>query len=312
MRHPNWEDVRTVGSIQLLTKASYLSLLIVPILAAIWPHPESFVVSSMEPLFTAAAENEQQTPLEPVLGEMHAEHTRIYKLPAVYVWAFMAALMVVTGHFVYQLGAPQIVKTSSRLEYVDKQKADYLKQETSTLLDWDYPLRNDIGKKKIEEIARKHKKLAIGLLHKRKHKRSVGAQTDHTSDGEFRPLSSYQSRDLFNLLHTLHYYLNKTSELTPKTPEDSYETRDIIDVLKSIEDYLGNRGKDDLEVEPRQRRPVNTLQVELVAQIVYSDQASRNKIWIYTAIALYFIALAFVIAIITSQTISVWSAAFGS
>jgi len=84
---PDWQFVRSLGELQILTRASYAMLVVVPILAGIW------------------------TALPPEVSSSHF-------LPHSWVFAFLAALAVTVGQVLYQLQGPQIVRRSTLEDYV--------------------------------------------------------------------------------------------------------------------------------------------------------------------------------------------------
>ena len=76
---PDWRFVRSLGELQIVTRASYAMLVIVPMLAGVW----------------------NALPL----GEPQSRY-----LPLSWVLAFFAALAVTLGQIIYQLRAPEIIR----------------------------------------------------------------------------------------------------------------------------------------------------------------------------------------------------------
>ena len=89
-KYLNWGKVKTFGDLKLLTKASYLILLFVPLLAGFWP-----ILQNITPL--------------------------ISDLPSVWSWIFFAALAVILGHLIYEAFTPENIKNLSRDEFATNQ-----------------------------------------------------------------------------------------------------------------------------------------------------------------------------------------------
>jgi hypothetical protein len=100
----DWRFVRSLGELQILTRVSYATLVIVPILAGVW------------------------TTLP--LGEPASRY-----LPHSWVFAFFAALAVTLGQVIYQLRAPEIVRHSTLDQYVRDATRQYADQPTSERLE---------------------------------------------------------------------------------------------------------------------------------------------------------------------------------
>jgi hypothetical protein len=99
----DWRFVR-LGELQTLTRASYLMLPVVPILAGVW---------------TALP-----------LGE-----PRSHYLPHSWVLAFLAALAVTLGQVIYQMRAPEVVRRSTLSEFVRQSRNDYADQPSRDRLE---------------------------------------------------------------------------------------------------------------------------------------------------------------------------------
>jgi hypothetical protein len=94
---PEWRFARALGELQILTRASYAMLAVVPLLAGVWI----------------------------VLPFDKTAH-----LPRSWVLAFFAALAVTVGHIIYQLFSPEIVRISSLETYMRDARREYLEQPT--------------------------------------------------------------------------------------------------------------------------------------------------------------------------------------
>lgn len=151
----NWQKVRTLGELQVLTKASYLVLVLVPILAGLWPGVKIFVnqynqaVTDSRAALEFASErlNSEAMALDfalvsdtdkykvkvaekayTILDNLKNQVDRIIEdyslktieknaLPMVWAEAFLASLLVLFAHLIYQAMAPEIVRQSSIQQY---------------------------------------------------------------------------------------------------------------------------------------------------------------------------------------------------
>ena len=84
----NWENIKILGHLKLLTRASYLLLIFVPILAGIWS-----VIARIPG------------------GEFNT------LMPSVWGWSFIAALSVIIGHLIYEVCSPIEIKRHSKEEF---------------------------------------------------------------------------------------------------------------------------------------------------------------------------------------------------
>jgi uncharacterized protein YjbI with pentapeptide repeats len=103
----NWMNVRVFGAIHLLTKASYVSLLVVPILAGGWPVVHAF--------FTAAN--------QAGISGRHQPPDLPYSLAA----AFFAALSVAFGHLLYEVYADPLLKRTTLAGFKREKWQDFNK-----------------------------------------------------------------------------------------------------------------------------------------------------------------------------------------
>lgn len=166
----SWLGVRTVGNLQLLTRASYYSLLIVPLIAGVWPFIRNTINQYNQTVETSAQKviesaNELEESIqqliragEPVglsqalireelsstsdslreIGENFTYLLHDTNMPASFALAFFAALFVAVGHLLFQLFCPEQVKKSNQAEYVESQlSADKVRTEFSLLEDID-------------------------------------------------------------------------------------------------------------------------------------------------------------------------------
>lgn len=142
-----WWQVRTFGELHLLTKATYLTLLLVPILAGLWPSINILVNSynqtienSVQQLDIASTRlgliikddgvltmkdpkvHEITTKLNEGISDLENEIAYIQiknsNLPSVWVLAFLASLSTLIAHTLYQLYCPEIIQRCSEKEYI--------------------------------------------------------------------------------------------------------------------------------------------------------------------------------------------------
>ena len=157
----NWERVRALGELQILTRASYATLIVVPVLAALWPavriaanrYNETLAAQRRE--IDVATERLQaatvQAPgdvgrIDVILEQMQTQIIRIREdyglppiedaaLPDVWVYAFFAALAVVFGHTVYQISAPAMVRQRDMQGHVDDAVRRYREDPSKSRLE---------------------------------------------------------------------------------------------------------------------------------------------------------------------------------
>lgn len=170
-----WQLVRGIGEVQLLTRASYIMLALVPVLAGIWPsvrlvidkHNETLKKTTSElqeisQRLSSEAEALKNLHLPDNLDRNSASHTIdefVYQvsklastvntkvsqlerfgtlspwLPVSWTLAFFAALGVTFGHLVYQTQAPEVVRKNSRDEYVSRKRQSFREQPREEDLD---------------------------------------------------------------------------------------------------------------------------------------------------------------------------------
>ena len=139
-----WQKVRSVGGLQILTKASYTMIALVPILAGVWQGVKVWAIQSKQEVSQAvkdldhATERRRAAASEPVAQELdqvravtHKLQALIdrgdfdHKLPSAWAMAFFAALFVVAGHFVYQVRCPELVAQKTPDKFADEQLAGF-------------------------------------------------------------------------------------------------------------------------------------------------------------------------------------------
>jgi hypothetical protein len=132
----NWRTVRAAGNLKVLTKASYVMLALVPILAGVWHGVKLWANQSREQVSHAVRDLDDRAARreETATGQAKHELERLRaatkklnavidrgeldpKLPSAWAVAFFAALCVVFGHLIYQIFAPELVQTQTAEQY---------------------------------------------------------------------------------------------------------------------------------------------------------------------------------------------------
>ncbi len=143
-----WGLVCNFGELQLLTRASYIMLILVPLLAGLWPSVTAVVnrynataetaverlnvASQKLTLYAKGAEkNLPQVPnisgtlselrddLDKIANSLRTRSIEAKELPDVWALSFIAALCAVIAQTIYQMAAPTIVRGASMREYIN-------------------------------------------------------------------------------------------------------------------------------------------------------------------------------------------------
>lgn len=167
----NWQNVRNIGELQVLTRASYLMLILVPVMAAIWPgirivlnnynqaitdaHYAMDIASEKLQIQVIRSEQiaesddgikhqlaeqvgEILSNLDGRLNEVIADYSlktiKKTSLPNVWVWTFLASLLVLLAHLVYQSRAPDIVRNYKLEEYAISRRNMYAENPSKGFL----------------------------------------------------------------------------------------------------------------------------------------------------------------------------------
>ena len=152
----NWKRVRSVGELSALTRISYYSLFVVPLLAGIWLPVQAWILSQNNTIESSAKNlqeikqllqdppcdlpkeawedhkellvgqldnlNQLFTPMIEKLGtsERLQEVTISSTMPTGWFLAFLAALAIWVGHAVYQIWAPELIRTQSENDLIER------------------------------------------------------------------------------------------------------------------------------------------------------------------------------------------------
>lgn len=148
----NWSDVRSFGALHLLTRASYVALIIIPILAALWPAVRGgfnsynqAVTQSKQALEYAAGKIEEQVVmakesiplisnslkelndnLKDIIDNYSLKVIENKKLPWLFGVTYLASVFVLVAHFIYQRFAPTLIQQFTRSEYQDRELRRYI------------------------------------------------------------------------------------------------------------------------------------------------------------------------------------------
>lgn len=144
-----WTKIRTFGELQILTKASYVMLIFVPLLAGLWPAIKSginryntaviearlsldgasdrleFIATTIEDSSGHLKEVSKilgslQERLDAIIEEYSLKAIQKDSLPTVWALSFLASLSVMIAHFIYQATAPPLIKRITVLDYVNE------------------------------------------------------------------------------------------------------------------------------------------------------------------------------------------------
>ena len=152
----DWRHIRGLGELQILTRASYLMLIVVPILAGLWPgvriaiNRYNEVITDARLAFQHASERLQaqaqqidyllnkyktdlgnneitnaainvihnvDSRLEHLLSDYSLKTIEQNTLPSVWALAFVASLIVILAHMFYQMWAPDLIRNTKIEEY---------------------------------------------------------------------------------------------------------------------------------------------------------------------------------------------------
>ena len=148
IRWVTWPFVASVGNLRILTKASYLSLVIVPLIAWCWPSIRGAindyndrVKGSIEILKEAevvseklnshsSVDTEELVALinNEILSIKESISRRVVKdanMPTTLLYAYLASLTIVIGHVIFEVKGPSLIKDESKEQFVQAKKKIY-------------------------------------------------------------------------------------------------------------------------------------------------------------------------------------------
>lgn len=154
-----WTKVRDLASLAVLTRVSFTTLVLVPLLAGCWPALRLLIkqynqaVDDANEAFKRASLDlsSASVPVDNIVGDLQARVKEIADhyslesipsadLPLVWVVAFFSALAAVIGQLVYQIRAPAEIRRLSLDEYVRQRVTAF--QGTGTDAKLNYALEN--------------------------------------------------------------------------------------------------------------------------------------------------------------------------
>jgi hypothetical protein len=321
----NWRLVRGLGQLQILTRASYILLVLVPLLVTLWPAVRVVVNQYNQAVGEAtrllhiavtdldrAVEKARLKAVELVdksggsppsaatdrvnqlldelgrlttrvaeVGERYAnDYTeRVIKTPML-PWslgaAFFSALLVVLGHLVYQLRAPEVVRLFTWDGFVSSRMEDFSKYPTDDALDRS---RQYLGTRLAQRLGKSDQYEFENIL-----VRLYGNNQDEREQ-QLRELPLSQLRSLIQWL--------ESGDLSP--PKD-YQ-REILDLARKV---VGAGPSDATQ---------NMTIVERGARAEYLRLADQNPFSIVLTTCLYGLAIWLIMLIIKVQASAVFVAA---
>lgn len=156
-----WAVVRNFGELLILSRASYLMLVLVPLLAGLWPSVTT-LVNQHNQIIEIATERldiasdkliiyhnkalefspnlilldksifSLKKELDSIKSRLNDRSIESKVLPRIWVLSFIASLCSVIAQVIYQISVPSIVKRSSEREYINKVIDDELKIQDNT------------------------------------------------------------------------------------------------------------------------------------------------------------------------------------
>ncbi|WP_297339282.1 hypothetical protein [Pseudophaeobacter sp.] len=162
----SWLGVRSFGNLEILTKASYASLVAVPIIAGVWPFIRN-ILNQYNAMVENAAETTRKSAthienkihslqlasesaslqISTIEGELRSISNHLAEIsqnftfmlhetnmPPSFALAFLASLCVAIGHLFYQAFCPQAVKEHDLSSYSDLKVNQYSMNSSEVLL----------------------------------------------------------------------------------------------------------------------------------------------------------------------------------
>lgn len=163
-----WSKVKTFGELKILTKASYLMILLVPILAGLWTNIAVFIekinidikeskvdiqnVRLQMQEYIVYLENDSTLIKESYVRELNnnlqeintqiEERTNILqknkddlkKLPFIWVVSFLSSIIILFAHLIYEIFAESLIKKNSKRDYQIKLKKEFEYSPSETML----------------------------------------------------------------------------------------------------------------------------------------------------------------------------------
>lgn len=320
----NWRIVRGIGGLTILTRASYLALFLVPLLAGSWPGVRTIVnqhnaaiEAATSAMYTAnlqlkdlmnqihiVANNTENSAVNQAISsaDKAADHLASTadqyaedferralespNLPEVFASTFFAALFVAVAHLIYQLGAPENVRSFTLGEFIKYRKRDYLDNKSSISLE---RARRYLGKPAGRRVTRSR------LYSMETFLRGIHRETD---EGKRMALHTLPVNEILELRESIR----KGMILGPTSLKE--------EVLKLTDEILDpSKRAQDKERAPEHTLSLETSEVELGARAEYLHLASRNIVWILLSVLLYGASTALIASVLARQSLLVWNEA---
>lgn len=171
----SWTKIRALGELQVLTKASYLLLIIVPLLAALWPGVKIVInqyntslhssISILEnsathlefeskriennllnqniPInFNSIAKNTKtiveqvEVQIEEIKKNILESSIKRNNLPSTWAFLFFSSLFIFIAHLIYQIFVPELIKEKNIDDYISFKKEEYAKNPSRKDLEY--------------------------------------------------------------------------------------------------------------------------------------------------------------------------------
>ena len=159
-----WTKIRTFGELQILTRASYIMLILVPLLAGVWPAVKSgineynglledskaalesasqqleFAVVTLEDIVISKERVEEITKsldfrINKIIDNYSEKAIEKHSLPSAWALGFFASLSVMIGHLIYQSLAPSLIKRATVHDYAREELRSFVEHPSNGQLD---------------------------------------------------------------------------------------------------------------------------------------------------------------------------------
>lgn len=319
----NWRIVRSIAELQILTRASYITLILVPLLAGLWPtvrlvfnqHNKAAIAATSalddsSNKFSKALSHTVSTielPSRPAdsqnieaIGSLLAETKRkiaafnsefgdqalsSIHVPRALAAAFLAALAIALAQTIYQIFAPETVRRMTLEEFVASQKDDYGKHPTpSAVHDARDTLRRLRGGASLR--LKYFKQRRRKNLNRREIEMQLYGKYGDDLDKFIRKLPPI---DLFEMRERYNIYPNRFPAGGSKI-EDIY-----LEVSREINPDLRKTLEDQVKMSI----------VSQAARQTYLEFSSKNRIATAITAAIYVVAIYMIFSIMVNQTMMV-------
>ena len=298
---PTWRSIRLLGELKILTKASYLSLILVPLLVVVWDGVEltvnkwnslgdkqvtKFIQLTQEKSSNArikldafnASDVEKikniNTALLKVEKDLLALERKIedkdkipYPLPTLWIRVFFCAIFVGLAHLVYQIWCPEEIQEHSLESFANDKKSLFTKFGTIS----------DLNKAEI--------KLNSNYDHANNNiKKEAKGRVDKIKPLKVQAKKEYISKLDFSELYNIKKYILRINQPTEAE----------LKILDIINPHLNKMKVEDIDL-------VNLNTIGEAAELDYKQMASKTNVFIYLSGFLYLVGIFLLILIIIAQ-----------